>query len=464
MTEPSSAEPRPVGRKPGTSKPPLRIGLLGLGTVGCGVVEILRTNQAAISRKLGRGLVVKKALVRDLDKPRPIGAAWSAGPASAVPSASPAGSSTIALTTNPAEVTQAADIDVVVEVMGGLEPARTYILEALRAGKDVVTANKDLIALHGRELLDAATAAGRDLFFEASVAGGIPIVATLKQALAGNRISQVVGIINGTTNYILTAMAKRGYDYADALEEAKKLGYAEADPSADVDGLDAARKLAILASIAFGSRVTVADVFVEGISKVSRADLDYAREFESTIKLLAVAKEDDGRIEVRVHPAFLPNSHPLSAVDGVFNAIYVVGDAVGETMFYGRGAGALPTGSAVVADLIQVARNRGAATNGHLNCTCYRELGVKAAAEFRCAYYIRLLVRDEVRVLASLAGVFAEAGVSFASIIQKPKPKDEAEIVFVTHPCREGELQEAVEVLKDHPKVREVASIIRVFG
>jgi homoserine dehydrogenase len=359
-------------------------------------------------------------------------------------------------------VTLASDVDVVVEVMGGIEPARTYILQALAAGKDVVTANKDLIALHGRELLGAASQAGRDLLFEASVAGGVPIVASLKQALAGNRISRLVGIVNGTTNYILTAMASGGREYTEALRAAQELGYAEADPSADVEGLDAARKLAILASIAFGSRVTVGDVYVEGITRIARTDLDYARQFNSTIKLLAIAKEDEGRIEARVHPALVPGSHPLSAVSGVFNAIYVVGDAVGETMFYGRGAGSLPTGSSVVADLIQVARNGNAASNGRLNCTCYRELAIKPASEFRCAYYVRLQVRDEVRVLASLAGIFAEAGVSFASIIQKPKPGGEAEIVLVTHPCREGEMRQATDALRNHPKLLAVGNIIRV--
>lgn len=428
------------------ARPPLRIGLLGLGTVGCGVVSILAANQPSISRKVGRDLLVKRALVRDLGRPRPADCA------------------PVLLTREPADVTLAPDVDVVVEVMGGIEPARGYILEALAAGKDVVTANKDLMALHGRELLEAASRAGRDLLFEASVAGGVPIVLTLKQALAGNRISRLVGIVNGTTNYILTAMASEGREYAEALQAAQALGYAEADPSADVEGLDAARKLAILASIAFGSRVTVNDVYVEGITRIARADLDYAREFDSTIKLLAIATEDDGRIEARVHPALVPNSHPLSAVSGVFNAIYVVGDAVGETMFYGRGAGSLPTGSAVVADLMQVARNRDSAANGRLNCTCYRQLEVKPSAEFRCAYYVRLQVRDEVRVLASLAGIFAEAGVSFASIIQKPKPKGEAEIVLITHPCREGDIRQAVETLRGHPKLLAISNIIRVEG
>lgn len=425
-------------------KPPLGIGLLGLGTVGSGVVQILSANQPSISRKAGRELLVRRALVRDLARARPAHCA------------------SVPLTRVPEEVILAPDVDVVVEVMGGIEPALTYILRALAAGKDVVTANKDLIALHGRALLEAASGAGRDLLFEASVAGGVPIVASLKQALAGNRISRLVGIVNGTTNYILTAMAGEGREYTEALRAAQELGYAEADPSADVEGLDAARKLAILASIAFGSRVTVSDVYVEGITRITRTDLDYAREFNSTIKLLAIAREDEGRIEARVHPALVPNSHPLSAVNGVFNAIYVVGDAVGETMFYGRGAGSLPTGSAVVADLIQVARNGNAAANGRLNCTCYRQLAIKPVSEFRCAYYVRLQVRDEVRVLASLAGIFAEAGVSFASIIQRPKPRGEAEIVLVTHPCREGEMRQATDALRGHPKLLAVSNIIRV--
>ncbi len=428
------------------TKPPLNIGLLGLGTVGCGVVRILASNQESISRKLGRELTVKTALVRDVARPRPLDAAASG----------------LTLTENPASILADPSIDAVVEVMGGIEPARTLILEALAAGKDVVTANKDLMALHGRELLDAATRAGRDLLFEASVAGGIPIVAVLKQALAGNRVTEVVGIVNGTTNYILSAMANEGREYAEALATAQALGYAEADPSSDVEGLDAARKLAILASIAFWTRVVVADVFVEGITRVSRADLDYARDFGYTVKLLAIAREDDGRVEARVHPAFVPSAHPLSSVSGVFNAVYVVGDAVGETMFYGRGAGALPTGSAVVADLIQVARNRGRAANGRLNCTCYRQLAIKPPAEFRCTYYVRLQVRDEVAVLASLAGVFAEAGVSFASIIQKPRPDAQAEIVLLTHPCLEGQMRRAVAGLDRHPKVIAVSSIIRV--
>ncbi len=427
-------------------KSPLQIGLLGFGTVGSGVVRILQENQEAIAVKVGRGLEIKKALVRDLHLPRnTAGASFS-------------------LTTDADEIIDDPDIDIIVEVMGGIEPARGYIIKSLQAGKNVVTANKDLLALYGRELLDSATEAGRDLLFEASVAGGIPIIAALKHGLAGNQIKQLAGIINGTTNYILTAMANQGREYADVLREAQELGYAEADPSSDVDGLDAARKLAILASIAFGSRVTVNDVFIEGISRISKIDFAYARELDCAVKLLALAKEEEDRVEVRVHPAFIPNSHPLSSVNGVFNAVYVVGDAVGETMFYGRGAGSLPTGSAVVADLMQVAHNMETGANGNINCSCYRQLAIKPVAEFKSAYYVRLQVKDEPRVLASLAHTFAEAGISFASIIQKPKPEEEAEIVLITHPCQEGQLQQVVEYLKVYSKVLSISNIIRVEG
>lgn len=424
----------------------LKIGLLGLGTVGSGVVRILQDNQEALSIKLERRLEISKALVRNPNLPRQIDC------------------DSFLLTTDPGDIIHDPEIEIIVEVMGGIEPARSYIIDALQAGKHVVTANKDLLALHGRELLNIATEAGKDLLFEASVAGGIPIIAALKQSLAGNQIKQLAGIINGTTNYILTAMAEQGREYEDVLSEAQQLGYAESDPSADVDGLDAARKLAILASIAFGSRVTVNDVYTEGISRISKIDLAYGKELDSTIKLIALAKEEDGRIEVRVHPAFIPNSHPLTSVKGVFNAVYVVGDAVGETMFYGRGAGSMPTGSAVVADLMQVVRNMKTGANGNLNCTCYRQLEIKPIAEFKSAYYVRVQVKDEPRVLASLAHMFAEAGISFASIIQKPKPQSEAEIVLVTHPCQEGQLQQAIEFLKVYSKVLTISNIIRVEG
>lgn len=420
----------------------IKIGILGLGTVGCGVVKVLQQNAEDIQTRTQSELQIKAILDRDLHREREI-------------------SGDYLLTDQPEKVLQDPEIEIIVEVMGGIEPARTFILEALQQGKNVVTANKDLIALHGHELLDAANAAGKDLYFEASVGGGIPIIAALKESLNANHITEILGIINGTTNYILTAMAEQGREYAEVLAEAQQLGYAEANPSSDVDGLDAARKLAILASIAFNSRVTIKDVFVEGISKITREDLAYAAELGCTIKLLAIAKHHPEGIEVRVHPAILPLSHPLASVSGVFNAIYVVGDAVGETMFYGRGAGSLPTGSAIVSDIMKIARNIQTGSTAFNNCTCYLDLPLKSVSDFYTAFYIRLLVRDEPRVLATLALLFAEANISFASIIQKPRGEHQAEIVLVTHPCREGALQEALDSVKAYSKVLSIDNVIR---
>ena len=418
------------------------IGILGLGTVGSGVVSILQQNAQDIQTRTQTDIIIKRVLVLDPKEPQKI-------------------SGDFELTDKADDILSDPEIDIVIELIGGIEPAHTYILEALRHGKNVITANKDLLAIHGQELLQVAKEEGKDLYFEASVAGGIPIIAALRQSLAGNRISKIIGIINGTTNYILTAMADQGRDYHEVLAEAQKLGYAEADPTSDVEGIDAARKLAILSSIAFNSRVTLSDVYVEGISKITKDDLQYAAELGCTIKLLAVGKHLDEGIEIRVHPAILPKTHPLASVKGVFNAIYVVGDAVGETMFYGRGAGSLPTGSAVVADLIQVIRNIHAQSTAAMNCTCYLELPIKTSSEFTIAFYVRLLVKDEPRVLATLALMFAEANISFASIIQKPRDNHEAEIVLLTHPCREGQLQEALDSVRAYSKVLTIQNVIR---
>ncbi len=418
------------------------IGILGLGTVGSGVVSILQQNAQDIQTRTQTDIIIKRVLVLDPKEPQKI-------------------SGDFELTDKADDILSDPEIDIVIELIGGIEPAHTYILEALRHGKNVITANKDLLAIHGQELLQVAKEEGKDLYFEASVAGGIPIIAALRQSLAGNRISKIIGIINGTTNYILTAMADQGRDYHEVLAEAQKLGYAEADPTSDVEGIDAARKLAILSSIAFNSRVTLSDVYVEGISKITKDDLQYAAELGCTIKLLAVGKHLDEGIEIRVHPAILPKTHPLASVKGVFNAIYVVGDAVGETMFYGRGAGSLPTGSAVVADLIQVIRNIQAQSTAAMNCTCYLELPIKTSSEFTIAFYVRLLVKDEPRVLATLALMFAEANISFASIIQKPRDNHEAEIVLLTHPCREGQLQEALDSVRAYSKVLTIQNVIR---
>ncbi|RJE46861.1 MULTISPECIES: homoserine dehydrogenase [unclassified Dehalobacter] len=419
------------------------IGLLGFGTVGSGTAAILKNNRYDISTRTNADITIKKALVHDIHKPRP-------------------DCYGIVLTDDPREITDDPEIDIVVEVMGGIEPARTLILTAMANGKNVVTANKDLLAQNGEELLEAAKKNGRDLYFEASVAGGIPIIAALRQSLTANQISSLLGIINGTTNYILSAMTEQGRNFADVLKEAQELGYAEADPVSDVEGLDAARKLAILSSLAFNTRVTFNDVYAEGISNISPEDIHYADELGCVIKLLAIAKNQEEGIEVRVHPALISKKHPLANISGVYNAIYVTGDAVGETMFYGKGAGALPTGSSIVADIIQIIRNMSAGSEGLLNCGCYRNYPIISTDDFTTAYYIRLKVKDEPKVFATLALFFAEAGISFNSIIQKPRPDKSAEIALVTHPCREGQLRQAIQSLNSYSKLDKIYNVIRL--
>ncbi|MDD2420940.1 MAG: homoserine dehydrogenase [Heliobacteriaceae bacterium] len=423
---------------------PIWIGLLGLGTVGSGTLRILENRAQEIARHLGRVVKVKRILVRDRQKPR------------AVPVAPEL------LTTNPADILADPEIKIVVELIGGIEPAFSYIKQALHAGKNVVTANKDLIAGHGGELLPLAAEKGLDFEFEASVAGGIPIIRPLKVCLAGNKIEEVKGIINGTTNFILTKMTREGSDFAAVLQAAQALGYAEADPTADVEGLDAARKLAILASIAFNTRITLDDVFVEGITKITARDIEYARQMGYTIKLLGIAKEQDGRVEVRVHPAMISANHPLAAVNDVFNAIFVKGDAVGETMFYGRGAGELPTGSAVVGDIIDVARNIIDGNTGRLACTCYYEKPVKPIGQIETKFYLRLLVLEKPGVLAAIAGIFGQEGVSLQTVIQPHQVGDEAEIVLVTHQVKEINLQNALRCLEQLPIVKAISNVVRV--
>ena len=295
------------------------------------------------------------------------------------------------------------DIQIVVEVMGGIEPAYTYIMEALKAGKNVVTANKDLIAEYGKELLDTAEENGCDLLFEASVAGGIPILRPLKHCLAGNHLTEVMGIVNGTTNFILTKMAEDGMEFKEALALATKLGYAEADPTADIEGYDAGRKMAIMASIAFNSRVTFDDVYTEGIANITAKDIQYAREMGCAIKLLGVARNTNSGVEVRVHPMLIPIDHPLAGVNDAFNAVFVHGDAVDDAMFYGRGAGEMPTASAVMGDIIDVARNIQFHCCGRIHCTCYKNLPIKKINEIESKYFLRMLVDDKPGVLAKIA-------------------------------------------------------------
>ncbi|MGI5901324.1 MAG: homoserine dehydrogenase [Desulfitobacteriia bacterium] len=420
----------------------IAIGLLGFGTVGSGVAQILKNNRFDIKSRTNANIFIKKSLVRDPLKDRPH-------------------SDNLSFTTNAEEILKDPEIQIVVEVMGGIEPARSYILEAFKQGKHVVTANKDLLALHGSELFAAAAQNNCDLYFEASVAGGIPIIAALTQSLTANRVSSILGIINGTTNYILSAMTEQARDFEDVLKEAQEFGYAEADPTSDIEGLDAARKLAILSTLAFNTEITFEQVFVEGISKVSKTDIQYAKELGCVIKLLAIAKNKDGEIEVRVHPTMINKNHPLATVNGVYNAVYIVGDALGEAMFYGQGAGALPTGSAVVSDIIQIVRNMECASPTTRNGS-YRKLPLKPVENFTTGYYIRIKVQDEPRVFATVASFFAQAGISFNSIIQKPRPDKNAEIVLVTHPCKEGQIRKALESLNNYNKLEKVYNVLRL--
>ncbi|MDD5967237.1 MAG: homoserine dehydrogenase [Blautia sp.] len=424
----------------------VQIALLGLGTVGTGVYKVLKAQKEEISHKVGTEIQLKKILVRNTKK-----AAEKLDDPSV-------------LTTEWKSILEDPEISVVVEVMGGIEPARSYILDALHAGKSVVTANKDLLASHGKELMDAAAEAKADLLFEASVAGGIPIIRPLKECLAGNQISEVMGIVNGTTNFILTKMAEEGMEFQEALALATELGYAEADPTADIEGLDAARKMAILASIAFHSRVTFADVYTEGITKITATDIRYAKEMGCDIKLLGMAKNTPEGIETRVQPMLIPSTHPLASVRDSFNAVFVHGDAVDDTMFYGRGAGELPTASAVVGDILDAVRNMVFHCRGRIGCTCYKEIPMKKMENVSSAYFLRMQVENRSGVLANIAGVFGNNNVSISQIIQKSKKKNRAEIVVITDEVKEKNFQDSLAVISGMSAVEEISSMIRVYG
>lgn len=422
----------------------VRIGLLGCGTVGAAVVTMLDQHADDITMRTGCRLQVTRIAVRDpgrdrgLDLPADI------------------------FTSDAADVVEGADVDVVCEVIGGIEPARDLILRALKAGKPVVTANKELLATDGKSVFDAADAAGVDLAFEAAVAGGIPLIRPLKESLAGERVSRLMGIVNGTTNYILTQMSEHGSGFAEALAEAQRLGYAEADPTADVEGFDAAAKCAILASIAFNSRVVASDVFREGISGVTAQDIADAARMGYVVKLLAIAELDDGAVSARVHPAMIPATHPLASVRDAFNAVFVEGEKVGQLMFYGRGAGGDPTATSVVGDLISVARH---VVNGgrDMGCTCVLDRRIRSMGDTHGQYYLNLHVEDRPGVLAEVADHFGRNGVSIERVWQEGRG-DEATLVFITHRAQEGAFQKTVDELRELPSIRAVASVIRVEG
>lgn len=420
--------------------------LLGLGTVGTGVYKVLKNQEEEMTRKIGSKVKIKKILVRNLEK--------------AAAKVEDAG----VLTNDWNAILEDSQIQIVIELMGGLEPAKTYILEALRAGKHVVTANKDLVAVDGKEILDTAQEKGCDFLFEAAVAGGIPIISPLKQCLAGNHMTEVIGIVNGTTNFILTKMTQEGMEFEEALCLATELGYAEADPTADIEGLDAGRKVAILASVAFNSRVTLSDVDIEGITKITATDILYAKEMGCDIKLLGVARNTEDGIEAYVNPMLIASSHPLASVNDSYNAVFVHGDAVEDAMFFGRGAGELPTASSVVGDVFEIARNIQADCCGRISCTCYKNLPIKKMEDIQNRYFLRLQVEDRYGVLAEIASIFAKDKVSIAQLVQKNKVEDCAEIVVITAMVREGDFRKALDEMSDLESVRKISSVLRVYG
>ena len=427
-----------------TAKDELRIGLLGCGTVGAAVVRLLRTNSDVIRLRTGTTLRLLRVAVARPSKPRDL--QFEPG----------------VLTGDAAAVVADERIDAVAEVMGGIDPARALLLTAIRHGKSIVTANKLLMAQHGPELFARAGQAGVDLRLEASVGGGLPVIQPLRESLGANRLQEVSGILNGTTNYILTKMAQAKWEFGQALEEAQRLGFAEADPTADVEGHDAAAKLAILATIAFGTAVRDADVYREGIQRVTAQDIGFAAELGYALKLLAIAREQDGAVEARVHPAFLPLTHPLAAIGNELNAVFVRGDAVGEVMFVGRGAGGSPTASAVVADLIDVARNRRMGRHGRIGFGALVQRPLRPMEDTASPFYLLMQVTDRPGVFARIAAVFGEEDVSIASIMQKSRGET-ADIVMVTHTARERQMRRVLSRLEELDVVRTVRNVIRVI-
>lgn len=422
---------------------PVRVGVLGCGNVGGPLIELLQRDGDEIEARTGIRLEITAVAVRSATRERTV--------------TLPDG----VLTTDASGVVGDPDVDVIVEVIGGIEPARSLITKALEAGKPVVTANKELLANVGSELFATAHDIGVDLLFEAAVAGGIPLIRPLRESLVGERITRVMGIVNGTTNYILTRMTEGGASYADALAEAQSLGYAERDPTADVEGFDAGAKAAIIASIAFGAKVVAGDVYHEGISGITVDDIAYATRLGYVVKLLAVIDSTDGGIGVRVHPAMVPASHPLASVRESYNAVFIEGEAVGNLMFYGRGAGGFPSASAVLGDLIDAAinlRKGSSATVGAL-----ASLPIRSIDDATSEYYLNVEVADRPGVLASVANVFGSNGVSIRTMEQEGLG-DEARLIFITHTAREADMQATLRGLRDLPAVDRIVSLVRVVS
>ncbi|MBN9655094.1 homoserine dehydrogenase [Halobacillus sp. GSS1] len=424
----------------------ITVGLLGLGTVGSGVIEILRDHKERIEHKTGCDVTIKSVLVSDMSKPREVPAETQ-------------------LTDQYQDITRDPEIDVIVEVMGGIDHTLTILLEAIEHGKHIVTANKDLVAQHGEQLFEACQKHNCDLYYEASVAGGIPIIRSIMDGLSSDRITKMMGIVNGTTNYIMTKMAQDGVDFDSVLKEAQDLGFAEADPTADVDGLDAARKMTILSILGFSMPYSLEDVDIKGIRGISSDDITYAEELGYRIKLIGIAENDQNGVSVSVEPTLLPIQHPLSSVNDEFNAVYVYGDAVGETMFYGPGAGKLPTATAVVADLIAVLKNIRLGTTGTAYVQPQFPKQVKAKKDQLTKKYIRLHVDDKAGMLNDLTNIFAQYDLSFDQFTQRSTDQEgERELMMVTHQVSEEDFEKAIQDIESLDSVRNIDSIFRVEG
>jgi homoserine dehydrogenase len=426
----------------------VKVGVLGCGNVGAALVQLIDQRGDEIASRTGITLEVARVAVRSLARKRPVDL------------------DDAIVTRDAAEVVADPDVDVVVEVIGGIEPARELILAALAAGKPVITANKELLANHGAELFAAASAAKVDLLFEAAVAGGIPILRPLRESLVGEDVRRIMGIVNGTTNFILTRMSEEGTGYGEALAEAQELGYAERDPTADVEGYDAGAKAAILASLAFGAKVVAGDVYHEGISAITATDIEFAARLGYVVKLLAVAElihvdGGDDEVAVRVHPAMVPKAHPLAGVRDSFNAVFVEGAAVGDLMFYGRGAGGDPTGSAVLGDLVDAAVNLRKGTSADLLALVRRP--IRPIDELQSSYYVNLDVVDRPGVLRAVAEAFERHGVSIRSLEQEGVGAD-ARLIFITHQAREADVQATLDDLRDLDVIHRITSVLRVVG
>ena len=430
----------------------IKVGVLGFGTVGSGVVRLLTEQREMLSRRLGTELVLARVADPDLTRPRPV----------ALPPE--------LLTSKAQDILDDPEIDIVVELIGGLTVAREYTFAAIERGKHVVTANKALLAHHGNELLAAAAARGVEIAFEAAVCGGIPIILALRQGLAANRIQELFGILNGTCNYILTQMSQHGMSYAQALAEAQAAGYAEADPTLDVEGIDAAHKLTILMSLAYGARLDFEGIAVEGISRLDPLDLQFAREFGYRLKLLAITRDDGHRVEARVHPTLVPKGHMLSQVTGAMNAVYLTADAAGPILLYGQGAGMMPTASAVVSDILDVARNLIRGVPGRvppLGCQQALETTrlIKPMNDLVTNYYFRFAALDRPGVLSQVSGILGKYGISIAAVIQKGRVQGETgtvPIVMITHEAREADARQALKEIDQLPVVSPPATFYRI--